>query len=186
MSQPAQKTAVDAYWALDEAAEGKLELLNGVVVAMAGASPRHNLIVANIARALGNALSEGCLVFTQDQRVRVRATESYLYPDTVVVCGEPSFDERARPASLENPSAVVEVLSESTRDHDRGAKLEHYRRVDSIDEVLFVHSERRAATLVSRQTDGSWRLVDTEDRVVFATVTLTLDAIYARTESLPA
>jgi Uma2 family endonuclease len=120
VEERAEPVSVQTYLDMDAQADGKLELLNGVVVAMAGASPKHNQIVANLARALGNALeaSPPCRVMTQDQRVSVEATESYVYPDVVVICGEPRFDTRARPASLLNPSAVVEVLSESTLDHD--------------------------------------------------------------------
>ena len=56
---------MESYLAMDVAADGKLELLNAVVVAMAGASPRHNQIVSNIARALGNGLAAGpCRVLT--------------------------------------------------------------------------------------------------------------------------
>ena len=174
---------------MDAEAEGKLELLNGVVVAMAGASPRHNLIVTNLAANLHAALRDGpCMVMSQDQRVHVEATRSYVYPDVVVVCDQPRFDSSAKPASLLNPTAIVEVLSESTLDHDLGAKLGHYRQIPSVAEVLFVHSETRATTLVTRQDDGSWKLVDRgpDGEVELAGVTLPLGVIYERTEDLPA
>lgn len=188
MEARAERVSVQTYLEMDAQADGKLELLNGVVVAMAGASPKHNQIVANLARALGNALEASpCRVMTQDQRVSVEATESYVYPDVVVICGEPRFDTRARPASLLNPSAVVEVLSESTLDHDLGAKLGHYRRIASVRDVLFVHTETRAVTLVTRLDAASWKLVDRgpTGEVVVAGATLSLDAIYDRTDSLP-
>lgn len=188
VTEPAKRVSTSTYLQMDADADGKLELLNGVVVAMAGASPRHNRIVANIARALGNALDGGpCLVFTQDQRVRVDATASYVYPDVVVVCEEPRFDTTARPASLSNPAAVIEVLSESTLDRDLGAKLGHYRQIASVDEVLFVHSETRATTQLSRQGDGSWKLVDRGPggEVELTGVTLSHEVIYDRTDDLP-
>lgn len=185
----AEKVSVGTYLEMDAKAEGRLELLNGVVVAMAGASPRHNLIVTNIAAMLHAELRSGpCMVMSQDQRVRIEATESYLYPDVLVVCDPPLFDESAKPASLRNPTAVVEVLSESTLDHDLGAKLGHYRQIPSVAEVLFVHTESRATTKVTRQDDGSWKLVDggPGGDVVVAGVTLPLDAIYERADDLPA
>lgn len=187
MEDRAERVSVQTYLEMDARADGKLELLNGVVVAMAGASPKHNQIVANLARALGNALEASpCRVMTQDQRVSVEATESYVYPD-VVICGEPRFDTRARPASLLNPSAIVEVLSKSTLDHDLGAKLGHYRRIASVREVLFVHTETRAVTLVTRLDAASWKLVDRgpSGEVVVAGAALSLDTIYDRTDSLP-
>jgi len=188
MERAAQKTSVETYLRLDAGSDGKLELLNGAVVAMAGASPRHNQIVSNASRALGNALDTGpCLVMTQDQRVRIEATESYVYPDVVVICDAPLFDTTARPVSLTNPTAVVEVLSESTLDHDLGAKLGHYRRIPSLREILFVHVETRAVTLVTRESDDTWKLVDRgpEGGVELVGVSLPLDTLYDRTESLP-
>ncbi|MEM9188862.1 MAG: Uma2 family endonuclease [Myxococcota bacterium] len=189
MDVAAGKVSVKSYLEMDAEADGKLELLNGVVVATAGASPRHNQLVSNVARAIGNGLEGSpCRVLTQDQRVRVEATESYIYPDVVVICDEPRFDSSARPVSLLNPTSVIEVLSESTRDHDLGAKLGHYRQIPSISGVLFVHSETRAATLLTRQADGSWKLVDRGPNgdVELAGVRLSLEAIYHRTENLPA
>ncbi|HJK93529.1 MAG TPA: Uma2 family endonuclease [Polyangiaceae bacterium LLY-WYZ-15_(1-7)] len=189
MNEPAPHVTPAEYLRLDAEAEGKLELLNGTVVAMAGASPRHNLIVANLAGELREKLRRGpCLVMTQDQRVHVAATESFVYPDVVVVCDRPELDEAHRPASLRNPSAVVEVLSPSTLDHDMGAKLGHYRRIPSVREVLFVRADERALTRVARQGDGSWRLDDLgpEGEVELAGVTLSLDAIYEKVDALPA
>lgn len=180
---------METYLQMDAVAEGKLELLNGAVVAMAGASPRHNLIVANITSALHAALrGSDCIVMSQDQRVRIEKTESYVYPDVVVACDEPRFDTSARPASLLNPSVVVEVLSESTVDHDLGAKLGLYRRTPSVGEVLFVHTESRAVTLVTRQHDQTWTLVDVgpDDGVAVADVPLPLEVIYERSDSVPA
>ena len=86
-----------------------------------------------------------------------------------------------------NPNAVVEVLSESTLDHDLGAKLGHYRRIPSVQEVLFVHTETRSVTIVTRQDDESWKLVDRspDGEVTLAAVTLSLETIYERTEALP-
>ena len=117
MQAGAEKVSVETYLQMDAVAEGKLELLSGAVVAMAGASPRHNLIVANITSALHAALrGSACIVMSQDQRVRIEKTESYVYPDVVVVCDEPRFDTSARPASLLNPSVVVEGQIQSGAD----------------------------------------------------------------------
>lgn len=188
MERAAERVPVETYLELDAEADGKLELLNGVVVAMAGASPKHNQIVANVMGQLVPRLRGGpCRAWSQAQRVRVEATESYVYPDVVVVCEEPRFDTSARPVSLLDPAAIVEVLSQSTMDHDLGAKLGHYRQLPSVQELLFVHTETRAVTLVTRQDDGSWKLVDRgpEGEVELVGVSLPLDTIYEDTESLP-
>lgn len=86
------------------------EYLDGQVYAMAGASYRHNLIVAILVRQLGNRLVGGpCRVVSSDQRVFNEATGLYTYPDVVVACGELRFQD-----TLLNPTAIVEVLSPST------------------------------------------------------------------------
>lgn len=187
MEEGADIVSEGEYLRQDREFDGKLELLNGVVVAMAGAGPRHNLIVGNLFAAVHTGLAgRPCLAFTQDQRVQLAATESYVYPDIVVVCGDPSFETGHRPPTLLNPTAVVEVLSESTLSHDLGAKLRHYRRHATIDEIVFVHADQRLVTSVTRQDDGSWRLIDsTEGSLTLAGVSVGLDALYAGSESVP-
>jgi Uma2 family endonuclease len=110
-----------------------------------------------------------------------------VYPDLSVVCSEPRFGAQ-RPASLLNPALIVEVLSRSTEDHDRGAKLAHYRRMESVREVLLVEPNERRVEVYRRLDDGRWLITD----VVAGSVSLEsveaelpLDEVYAKTEGLP-
>lgn len=54
MTQPAAKTpwTVESYFAMEAQSEQKHELWNGAVYAMAGGSPEHNLITANVVALL--------------------------------------------------------------------------------------------------------------------------------------
>ena len=179
----------EQYLELDRAAsDAKYEFLNGIVVAMAGASPRHNMIVTNLVALLRDALKDGpCRVFASDQRVHSLATEAYIYPDLSVVCDPPDFSND-KPASLRNPAVVVEVLSTSTRDHDRGAKPAHYRRIPSVREVLLVEPNEVRVERYQRRPDDQWLLTDvTEGDVQLASVdaTLSLSAIYDKSQDLP-
>lgn len=190
MPSAAQHLSVAEYLAADEASEGKLEYLGGLVVAMAGASIRHNLIVSNIARILGNALAgRPCYVLTQDQRVCVSATQSYLYPDVVVVCDEVDLTDE-RPQSLRNPCVVVEVLSASTQGRDQGAKLGHYRRIPSVAQVLLIAVDEPRATVVERLDEESWKLRDvgpgTVVEVTGLGITIDLADVYDKVDDLPA
>lgn len=110
------------YIATERLADRKHELVNGEVLAMAGASPQHNLVAANLVRLMDSRLLGRCLVFGGDQRVNVSATGLYAYPDITIVCGRPVFHPRFED-TLVNPTAIVEVLSESTEAYDRGAKF---------------------------------------------------------------
>lgn len=151
-----QRLTAEEYLARERAAETKSEFYAGEVFAMTGASRRHNLIVANLVRVLGNQLVDrDCEVYAADMRVRVPATDSYVYPDVVAVCGEPRLED-AELDTLLNPTLIVEVLSRSTADFDRGGKLEHYRTVESLAEVLILAQDRAHAEHWVRRTDGHW------------------------------
>jgi Uma2 family endonuclease len=100
---------------------------SGETFAMAGASPRHNALCADIIRDLGMALRGGdCRVLTSDQRVSLRHRKKYVYSDAIVVCDRPELEEGTRDV-MTNPRAVFEVLSASTEVHDRGDQWEAYR-----------------------------------------------------------
>src|SRR5205807_4146795 len=117
-----QRLTAAEYLEIERAAETKHEFFNGEMVAMAGASPEHVLITANITGALWAQLRRGpCRVYSVDLRVKVNDTGLYTYPDVVVVCGEPQF-EAPRRDTLLNPTLIVEVLSSSTEAYDRGDK----------------------------------------------------------------
>jgi Uma2 family endonuclease len=188
MGEPARALEVAEYLRLDEESEGRHEYLNGVVVAMAGASPRHNVIVTNVAALLRDRLRETpCVVLGSDQRVRIELTRSYVYPDVSVACGDARFTDE-RPASLENPRLVIEVLSPSTEEHDRGVKLAHYRRLASIAEIVLIETNARRAEVYRRLDDGRWLITDIEAGVIeLASLSceLPLDEVYAKVSALP-
>ena len=188
MVEPARLTSVEEYLALEAASDIKHEYLGGIVVAMAGASPRHNLIATNVAIALGRLLATTpCRVFNSDQRVRIEDTGAYVYPDVTVVCETPRFTDE-RPRSLTNPILVVEVLSPSTADHDRGGKLAHYRRLASVRDVLLVEPNEQRIEHYRRLEGGQWLITDVTEgaiRLESANGELLLAEVYAKTSDLP-
>ena len=146
------------YLAYELAHEGKHELVNGEVLAMAGVTEAHSLIQANLTVALGTRLRGGpCRVHVSDLRVRLDEAGLYGYPDLTVVCGAAEFAP-THPETLLNPRMLVEVLSESTEEYDRGAKVAHYRHRASVDTILLVDSRRRLVELQTRNADGTWTL----------------------------
>lgn len=146
------------YLAYDLAHEGRHEFVNGEVLAMAGGSEAHALATANVVRLLGNALvGKPCRAYSSDLRVRIDETSLYAYPDVTVVCGRAELAPTTPPTLL-NPRVVVEVLSESTEAHDRGAKAAHYRRRASIEAIVFVATAERRVEVQSRNADGTWTL----------------------------
>ena len=132
------------YLILEDMSNVRHEYLDGQIFAMAGGTPEQGGICANLIALLSNALAgRACRVFTSDVRVRVPATGLDTYPDASVACGRPERDVEDSNA-LTNPLVLVEVTSPSTEAYDRGEKLEHYKRIPSLQAVLIVaHAETR-------------------------------------------
>ncbi len=146
------------YLEYDRAHDGKHEYVNGEVVAMSGVSDAHDRLQVNATVTLANALrGSPCRVRGADLRVRLDETGLYCYPDLTVVCGEPAFAP-TRPVTLLNPRAIIEVLSETTEEYDRGAKVAHYRHRASVDLILLIDSQRRLIERQQRNADGTWTL----------------------------
>lgn len=145
------------YLAMERQSETKSDYWDGEVYALAGASRNHNLIVTNITIGLGTQVKgRPCEVYPGDMRVKA-AHAAYTYPDVVVVCGRPEFEDRERDTLL-NPTVLIEVLSPSTEAYDRGAKFEAYRSLPSLADYLLVAQDRAAVEHYSRQGDNRWLL----------------------------
>jgi Uma2 family endonuclease len=163
MPEPQRRLELDEYLALERAGEVRHEYLRGELFAMVGASRTHNLIVTRLVVALHTRLRErGCEVYSNDMRVRVPATDFVAYPDVVVACGEPAFHDRQADTLLD-PVLIVEVLSPSTSDYDRGGKFAHYRSIPSLRDYLLVAQSAVHVEHFAREADGTWRLSETSD-----------------------
>lgn len=176
------------YLAYDLATEGRHEFVNGEVIAMSGSSEAHALATTNVARALGNALRGGrCRVYSNDLRVRIDETGLYAYPDLSIVCGRAELAD-TNPPTLLNPKVLVEVLSETTEAHDRGAKAAHYRRRPSIEALVYVATREARVEVHTRNADGSWTLReatgDGEVAIAPLGVVLSLAEVYADFDAL--
>ena len=152
----------EAYLASERAAEHKSEYLDGEIIPTSGASFRHTIIAANIIAALSARLRErSCTVHPSDLRVRVSPTGLYTYPDVVVVCDDPEFADSTFDTLL-NPTLIVEVLSKSTEDYDRGGKFAHYRTLESLQDYVLVAQNAPHAEHYARQPEGRWLLSETK------------------------
>jgi Uma2 family endonuclease len=177
----------EEYLAIERKAEFKSEFYRGEMFAMAGASRRHNIVAWNIAQSLGPQLrGRKCEAYLSDMRVRVTATGFYTYPDVTVGCGKPEFLD-SREDTLLNPTVLVEVLSPSTETRDRGWKLDHYWRLESLQEYVIVAQARPHVVRYTRDADGEWRVKmfsNLSDGVELSSIDckLTLAETYERVE----
>jgi Uma2 family endonuclease len=161
MTAPANRVTYTPaeYLARERLAETKSEYLNGEIRAMTGASRRHNLIVSNLSREISGQLRGGpCESYIGDMRVKVSASGLYTYPDVVVACPPIQFED-AEVDTLLNPTVIVEVLSPSTEQHDRGEKFRQYRRLGSLREFILVAQDAPRIERYLRQGDV-WVLSD--------------------------
>ena len=128
--------------AIPDADTIRSEYIKGKIIPMSGASRIHNLITGNIFGELRSLLKGSeCEVYANEMRVSAPVTSSYFYPDVVVVCEEPRFEDDVFDILL-NPIIVVEVLSPSTEAYDRGEKFSHYRHLASLQEYILVSQDK--------------------------------------------
>ena len=164
-TRPVPYLTPEEYLELERRAERKHEYLDGQMYelwAMSEASPNHALIVANVVVALGSQLrGRPCKLYTNDLRLRCPAG-LHAYPDVVVACGEHAFADEKRDTLL-NPTVIVEVLSPSTQDYDRGTKWENYRAIASLREYVLVARDRPHIAWYVRQDDGRWLFSECSD-----------------------
>ena len=163
MSSVAANVTPEEYLERERTAEFKSEYRDGVIVAMSGPSLRHVIITGNlgfhIRLQLGN---RGCIVLTTDMRLGVRAANFYVYPDVIVMCGQPELGDEWQDILL-NPTLIIEVLSKSTAKYDRGKKFAAYRTIPSLKEYLTVEQSKVHIEQHVRQPDDQWSLAEFKD-----------------------
>lgn len=175
------------YLALERTSNVRHEFLDGEIYALAGGTPEHAALAANVIGALHAQLAATakCRVFSSDLRVRVTETGLGTYPDATVVCGELARDPQDR-NTITNPTVVVEVLSDSTEAYDRGMKLDHLRRIPELREIVLVSHREPLIEVFRRGPEDAWtrseaRLHGTA-RLEAIGCELVVDAVYAGIE----
>lgn len=151
-----RRVSLEEYLALENPSETKHEYYRGEIFAMAGATFTHNRIFSNLFPRLANLLEgKPCEVFGSDLRIRIDAADLTTYPDMLVVCDGPQMhpiDDRA----VTNPRLIIEILSKSTENYDRGAKFELYQSLESFCEYVLIYQNEAKAIHYVRQDDGRW------------------------------
>jgi Uma2 family endonuclease len=148
----------EQYLEIERGAELRSEYLNGEMFAMAGGTPNHAWIVINTASGLTEQLrGRPCGARTSDLRLYSAKHKMFTYPDIVVTCGPDQLLD-ARRDTLTDATVIVEVLSPSTKNYDRGEKFLVYRSLPSFSEYLLLSQDTMRAEHHVRQPDGAWLL----------------------------
>ncbi|MEG4012590.1 MULTISPECIES: Uma2 family endonuclease [unclassified Microcoleus] len=175
----------EQYLALEETAEDKNEYLNGEIIPMTGGSTNHNRLAGNVYIALNLALPEQEYdVFIGDVRLWVPKVRLYTYPDVMVIFGEPEYHNN-RTDMITNPQVIVEVLSKSTKNYDRGDKFKLYKTIPSFREYILIDQTQINVEQYSKTENKRWLYseYDEEDTaLVFNSfeVEVPLSAIYKK------
>jgi Uma2 family endonuclease len=147
------------YLQAERAATEKHEYYQGEVFAMSGASLNHNAIQMNIAEQLKLKLrGKNCKPFGSDLRIHIPENSLYTYPDFSVICGDINLTEHNNPDTAVNPILIIEVLSKSTRDYDRGSKFTLYRAIETLREYILVDSLSVSIEMFSKNENNIWEL----------------------------
>jgi Uma2 family endonuclease len=180
--RPRHRYTYDEYLAYERDSGLKHEFDDGEIIAMAGGSRRHNAVAFRIAAALDAARRQEFIGFQSDQRVRVLATGKATYPDVTMVCG-PIEGDPSDPtgATITNPTFLVEVLSPSTEEDDRGNKWLHYQQIPSLREYVLVSQASPRVEVFRRLSDGTWQYREVTSGSVDVTggASLDLATLYA-------
>lgn len=148
----------EEYLAFERESEVKHEYVAGEIIAMAGASRRHNLIQMDTGTTLNLQLrGRPCEVYPSDMRVKVGALGIYTYPDITVVCGDSELED-AEQDTLLNPTVIIEILSPATERYDRELKFHRYQLIRSLREYLLIAQDRPRIEHYALGDDQRWSL----------------------------
>jgi Uma2 family endonuclease len=172
--------SVEEYLQRDrDSIEIRYEYIDGYVRMLAGGTLNHATISLNVARVLHGLLrGSSCRVFNSDARVRLSETR-YVYPDVTVSC---DGRDRGEIDNIHSPRLVVEILSTSTEDYDRGRKFTYYRECPTIQEYVLINITHQAVEVCRRERNDLWILqvfgLDSDVELVSLGVHFPVSAVY--------
>jgi Uma2 family endonuclease len=155
-----KKLTVEEYLRWEKESLGKNEYYRGEIFAMAGAGARHVIIAKNLMRDLATTLrGKPCQPYGSDLRIHIPENTLFTYPDISIICGDIiSSKEDADTATL--PVVIIEILSPSTRQYDRGEKFKLYREIHSLKEYIMIDAESIGIEVFSINNNGNWELTE--------------------------
>jgi Uma2 family endonuclease len=184
-----RKYSIEEYLEMEQLADEKHEYYQGEIFAMSGPKVQHNIIAGNIYGPLFNKLKGSkCRPFNSDQRIHIPINTLFTYPDITIICGE-VITLNDDQWNILNPSVIIEILSPSTKNYNRGEKFRLYREIKSLKEYILVDSESLLAEAFRINERGHWELEELKGRqntllVKTVSVSVSFEDIYEGTELL--
>jgi Uma2 family endonuclease len=183
-----KKISLEEYWEREFISEGRYEYHDGVLVEMTYTSEPHGQICSNLNRLIGNCiLDKDCSVYAENRMVYIPECNKNFYPDIVLVCGKHDLRQVSKNMKATmNPSVVIEVLSDSTAEFDKTTKTRCYKKVKSIQQIIFVNqTDKYVRTLKKTNDERIWLEIDAyddDDIVEVGECKLSIKEIYHRVD----
>jgi len=183
---------VKEYIEYEIASNSKYEYHDGKIYALAGGTVNHGKISGNVYTEMRTQLKNkksDCLPFNSDVKLFIESSNSYVYPDSMVVCEEEQADEDKQ--FVTNPVLIVEVLSKSTAAYDRGDKLYLYRGISSFKEYVLIEQDKHVVDVHYKHKNSDlWSLTRYEgiDKIVkfqSLNIEISMEDLYYRTKIMP-
>ena len=168
---------IQEYLEMENEALEKHEYYKGEIFAMSGAGARHNIISVNILISLGISLKgKKCRPYGSDMRVNIPENSLFTFPDISIFCGEVITLREDENTAIQ-PTVIIEILSPSTRNYDRGEKFMLYRAIPSLKEYILVDSESIHVEHFAINKEGLWQLKEhntSQEKIFIETLDLRL------------
>ena len=150
--------SIPEYLEMEKDSLEKHEYYKGEIFAMAGAGARHNVLYSNIFGNLFSALKgRNCLPYGSNMRIHIPENSLFTYPDISIICGEIILSEEDEDTAT-LPTVIIEILSPSTKNYDRGVKFMLYRAIPALKEYILVDSESIHIEHFAINKAGLWQL----------------------------
>jgi Uma2 family endonuclease len=161
--------------------DAKAELVDGTIFMMAGGSPRHAAIAANLIFALMTKLKgSGYRAYGSDLAAQT-GPNSVRFPDVSVYCGEANHPKDPKAKLIGDPEIIFEVLSPSTASNDQLTKLAEYRALPGVKLVVFVDPDNERVRSVDTAQDGEsdWQPTGSELKLASLGINLSHEDVFA-------
>jgi len=181
-----RRYTIEEYLEMERVSDVKHEYYQGEIFAMAGAGPRHNFIFTNVIGELYSRLKNSpCRPFGSDMRMHIPENTLFTYPDISIYCGNLTTIEKDEDTLIQ-PTIIIEILSKSTRDYDRGTKFNLYRDIPTLKEYMLIDTEKTGIEVFRINAHNQWELQEyktLEETVQIPTVGVALSVkdIYLNT-----
>lgn len=153
-----KKYSIEEYFEIEEGTLEKHEYYNGEIIEVPLRNLSHNIICGNTIVILFNGLkSKSYRSFMGNQRIFISKNNSFTYPDISIVPSE--IETRNNDdCNIVNPIVLVEIVSSSTRNTDRGQKFKLYRDIPALKEYVLIDSESINVEIFFLNEHGNWEL----------------------------